>query len=312
MNKLNNFTSTGSKLLHHPNAVRKLNNSLRATPISLQIAPTSKCNLNCVFCSNVNREKHEDLDLVLLMKVVRQLLEYGTKTVEITGGGDPTLYPEINKLITFCSTIGLQVGFITNGVALENIELSQRRQFHWVRISMNCLDYVDDIEIPHMSGTLGFSYVMNSMTDLNVLSRIKEYTKKYKPAYVRIVPDCQATDEVQEENNRVLGETASLWGPPYFYQPKTFNKPNKCFWGYFKPFILHDGYVYPCSSVVLNENAERSFHKKYRWVRMEELAAMYRHDIRSFPTNNCDHCVFSDQNAMVEDIVNPGKMVNFI
>ena len=54
------FTSTGTKLIHHPDVVKKLQVDRIASPISLQVAPTSRCNLKCVFCSNANRSKHED------------------------------------------------------------------------------------------------------------------------------------------------------------------------------------------------------------------------------------------------------------
>lgn len=311
--KLETYTSTGSKLIHHTTAVSRLKFGWRGTPVSVQIAPTSKCNLQCSFCSNVNRENHESLDPAKLKDLISELQTLGAKTVEWTGGGDPTMYEHINDLMTFCESLNLKQGFITNGVALKkNILPENLNRLKWVRISMNCLDYVDDIEIPDIPGTLGFSYVMNEKTSLSILARLQVYVEKVNPAYVRIVPNCQASDEEQDENNRKLGEEVLKWSAPYFYQPKTFHKPDKCYWGYFKPFILHDGWVYPCSSVVLNADAERSFHDKYRWVKMAELPSVYRRNIRPNPTENCNHCVFSEQNAMVDNLLDPSGMEDFI
>jgi len=313
INVVNTFTSTGIKLMHHPDAVRRLQIERRGTPLSLQVAPTSRCNLKCVFCSNVNRENHEDLDLDILKTTILKLQEMGTKTVEWTGGGDPTMYQHINELMAYCDTLGLKQGMITNGVALvKKVLIENLNQLTWLRISMNCLDYVDSIEIPEISGILGFSYVMNERTDRSILDRLQEYVVKVKPAYVRIVPNCQVSDEEQTKNNQSLGEEIKGWGSPYFYQPKRFQRPNKCYWGYFKPFILHDGWVYPCSSVVLNEEAGRSFHVKYRWVKMEEFPAKYQHDVQPFPSHNCNHCVFENQNLMVENLLNPFGMEDFI
>jgi len=313
MSQIKTFTSTGIKLLHHPEVIQRLINFQEATPISIQIAPTSKCNLNCVFCSNVNRDKHEALDLEALLGCIHQLRGRGAKTVEWTGGGDPTQYGPINEAIRYCNSQGLQQGMITNGVELKkSLSMENLDSLTWLRISMNCLDYVKDIDIPEIPGTLGFSYVMNEKTTDNILAHLREYVEKYKPAYVRIVPNCQASDEEQKENNEVLGKTVAEWGKPYFYQPKVFQKPDQCYWGYFKPFILHDGWAYACSSVVLNADADRSFHEKYRWVKMEELPALYDEDIKSFPTENCNHCVFSAQNAMIGNILNPSGMEDFI
>jgi MoaA/NifB/PqqE/SkfB family radical SAM enzyme len=83
---INTYTSTGSKLIYHPVVVNKLRWEGKATPISLQVGPTSRCNLNCVFCSNANRETHEDLEIGQLKRVIKELRFIGLKTVEWTGG----------------------------------------------------------------------------------------------------------------------------------------------------------------------------------------------------------------------------------
>jgi MoaA/NifB/PqqE/SkfB family radical SAM enzyme len=310
MSKVRTFTSTGKKLLHHTEAVELFKRDRLGTPISLQVGPTSRCNLKCKFCSNVNRKKHQDLDTYQLQNVILKLLAFGLKTVEWTGGGDPTLYKGINEMIVFCNKCDLEQGMITNGVELNKIDTFEHLK--WLRISMNCLEYVDDIEIPDLPHlTMGFSFVHDNPRP-EVLRKLDKYVTKFKPTYVRIVPNCQATDEEQNRNNEIIGSMVEGWGEPYFYQPKMFNRPDECFWCYFKPFLLHDGWVYPCSSVVLNENAGRSFHNKYRWVRMEKLPSMYESRALPCPTNHCDHCVFYDQNADLASLAHPTGMENFV
>jgi len=315
MNKINNFTSTGSKLLYHPEVIQRIQKGL-PTPVSLQVAPTSRCNLNCVFCSNANRKKHEDLTVSSIIDVACQLKELGLKTVEITGGGDPTQYAEIKPLINCFATMGLQIGMITNGVQVRE-KIGQRHldTLSWLRISMNCIDYIKStIDIPNINGTLGFSYVINQKTTLETLSRLDQHVKRFHPAYVRMVSDCNSTDAQQEENNKKYSIIVRELGAPYFYQPKVFGKPEKCRWGYFKPFILHDGWVYPCSSVVLNDASNKTFHERYRWVQMDKLYKMYTQNITNnyFDSSNCNHCVFKDQNDMVNEIINSSAMRNFI
>lgn len=312
MDRLNIFTSTGSKLIHHPGVVSLLRYERKGAPVSLQVAPTSRCNLNCVFCSNANRDKHEDLGLESIVDLVSNLRSL--KTIEWTGGGDPTMYGQINEAIRLCSEGGLQQGMITNGVAFtENITRESMARLHWIRISMNCLDYIHDVDLPFdFHGALGFSYVINERTTQDVLMRLHEHVAKYHPSYVRVVPNCQASNEQQEENNTKLSKLVEEWGYPYFYQPKRFNLPFACYWGYFKPFVLHDGWAYPCSSVVLNTTSDKSFHSMFRWVRMEDLPGVYDKMIVPLPIKNCDHCVFSSQNNMVHDILNPSGMENFI
>lgn len=315
MKTLDTYTSTGLKLLHHPRAVEKFMTARIGTPISLQLAPTSVCNLKCKFCSNVNRKSHEELDVRMIYYLVSSLKGFGLKTVEWTGGGDPTMYPRINGLIEFCSIMNLEQGFITNGVLLKDkVSARSISRLKWLRISMNCLDYVDKVDLPKIppTCTLGFSYVYNTMTTPQVLMNLREHVRKYDPSYVRVVPNCQCTAEEQIKNNKVLSEMVSKWGPPYFYQPKEFERPAACYWCYFKPFVLHDGYAYPCSSVVLNSNSERSFHEKFRWKSIGDLPDTYRRKMESFKTGNCDHCVFTPQNKLLIDLLQRGRMENFV
>ena len=311
MNKENTFTSTGIKLLHHPEVIQELQCNM-ALPISMEVAPTSRCQLSCVFCSNVNRSSHEDLDPRKLEHFIREMKNLDLKTVAWSGGGDPTMYSHINEMISWSYHLGLEQGMITNGLGFKKLETLE--YLKWIRISMNCLDYVKDIEIPDMplSTTLGFSYVINDRTKENTFDRIKSYVDRYNPSYVRIVPNCQVSHEQQIINNKIYSELVDKLGEPFFYQSKEFEKPELCYWGYLKPFLLHDGYVYRCSSVVLNDDAERSFHEKYRWCRMEDLPEQYDKKIIPFIPDSCDKCVFTKQNDLINEIIHPMEMKNFV
>jgi MoaA/NifB/PqqE/SkfB family radical SAM enzyme len=249
-----------------------------------------------------------DLSLVML-----ELKARGLKTVEWTGGGDPTLWGRIEDAIRYADDMGLEQGFITNGIALkQKLTKEILNKLKWVRISMNCLDYVKTIDVPRFDGTLGFSYVWNDKTNEETLNRLFQITKEIKPEYVRVVPNCQSSYEEQEENNKVLSEEVAKWGQPFFYQRKDFSAPHRCYWAYFKPFILHDGWTYPCSSVVLNTTSEKTFHDKFRWVRMEELASVYDKALSPLVVSECDHCVFRPQNDLIEKLNLPEEMKNFV
>ena len=315
MNPIDKYTSTGCKLIHHPEVIRRLQGVKRGTPISLQIAPTSRCNLNCEFCSNSKRESHEDLDFDRLCSYLEQMKGLGAKTVEWTGGGDPTMYKHIDASIKITKGISLKQGLITNGLAINTLEKDTLRSLSWIRISMNGLDYGKLPTFPdrkYFKGTLGFSYVINNKTTPDVLKELDEIVKKIKPAYVRIVPNCLATKEQQVINNNYLSGKVEQMGKPYFYQTKVFKKPDFCYWYLFKPFLLHDGYVYPCSSVVLNDTADRQFHDKYRVCKMEDAYMSYEGPIIAHSAENCTHCVFCEQNQLIESILEPTGMESFV
>jgi MoaA/NifB/PqqE/SkfB family radical SAM enzyme len=304
------YTSTGLKILRHLDYLQSFQNTGIVKPISLQIAPTSRCNLNCCFCSNVNRQKHEDLSIEDLLKFMYSMEMAGAKTVEWTGGGDPTQYEHIKDAIYHCSMLGLSQVMITNGIDL--VKIGNFIHFlDWIRISLNSLEYVDDIEIPPFKGTLGFSYVWNEKTTPKILNRLNDYVNKYHPTYVRIVPNCQISAQELEETNLILSGIVENFGKPYFYQSKRFSKPDRCWWGHFKPFLLHDGYIYPCSSVVLNNTAKRSFHKKFRWMSMEEFIESREFPALPYDCADCTCCVFGEQNNLIEALINQ-EMEEFI
>ena len=116
---IHTFTSTGNKLIHHPKVVNKIKRERKGAPVSIQIGPTSRCNLSCSFCSNANRTKHEDLDPVMLVDFLMHMKDLGAKAVEWTGGGDPTMYENINYFLEFAGLAGFEQGMITNGILLR-------------------------------------------------------------------------------------------------------------------------------------------------------------------------------------------------
>jgi len=313
MNQESIWTSTGVKILHHPSVLRKIIDHRIALPISLQISPTSKCNLRCSFCSNINREKDEQLPFETIKRLMLNLCLLSLKTVEWTGGGDPTLYPFINEVINLADRLHLKQGLITNGIKLkENITHESLNALHWIRISLNCLDYVEDIELPKIKGVLGFSYVMNEETSPAIIKKLVQYAKDYNPSYVRIVPNCLSSNEEQIRNNKILSEMIKDWGSPFFYQAKVFEQPKNCWWGYLKPFVNHDGSVFRCSSIVLNPDADRTFHEKYKWCNVEELHSMYTKEMVPFDPRDCPRCVFSNQNNLIESLMTPNGQEAFI
>lgn len=309
---INTYTSTGNKLIHHTEVIERLKVK-RALPVSLQMAPTSECNLKCVFCSNVNRTKHESLEADQVEALLTSLSTLGLRTVEWTGGGDPLLWEPLEDVMALAEDLGLEQGLITNGVALKNFGSDFFAKLMWVRVSLNCLDYLPNIEIPDMPhSTLGFSYVINERTPSNIFAKLQKYVEEYEPTYVRIVPNCQIELEKKAQTDRVYSDIVEGLGHPFIYQRKDFGTPEFCWWGYLKPFVLHDGWMYPCSSVVLNNNAERSFHSKYRMCRIEKIPSIYENELIPFPTKYCDRCVFERQNKLVDEIINPTGMEIFL
>lgn len=320
LEKESSFTSTGEKILFHKKAIADLRN-MKNHPIVLHVMPTEVCNLRCIFCSvsqrGENGKLYPDLKINQIKKVVRNFKKMGLKAVILSGGGEPTLYPHINELLEFLYKEKLEIGLISNGVSLKKIKPKNLHYLTWIRISINSLDYLDDIEIPKLNSkktTLGFSYIWNSFTTKKIINKIqkkiREISSYNKVEYVRLLPDCNLeTQELEKAHNKLRGIAKKL-GSPFFHQYKIHKRPAECHLGRVHPVLYTDGYIYPCDSLVLNSPADdKKFHRDYALCKWDEINEYYRKKIEGtlIDTKKCPHCVFSRQNALLSEIINTDK-----
>ena len=111
------------------------------------------CNLRCDFCYFIDRVRTKDhpehafMPIDKAKKICRTLVEvYGNTSIDIEGG-EPTLYPAIFELVSYCARIGLHPTLITNALVLDNPERCERFRAAGVRdfkISIHGLGEVHD------------------------------------------------------------------------------------------------------------------------------------------------------------------------
>jgi len=90
------------------------------------------CNLNCYFCyfrdkiDDKEHPEHPFMPLEKAKKIMHTLrYVYGNRAVDIQGG-EPTIYPGIYELISYCKEIGLEPTLITNGIILAKEEIAKK------------------------------------------------------------------------------------------------------------------------------------------------------------------------------------------
>lgn len=316
--KESSYTSTGEKILHHQEAINNLR-SRRNYPIVMHIMPTEKCNLKCIFCSVENRGNagkiFPDLSLDQIKFAVTSFKAMGLKAVILSGGGEPAMYSLINELLEYLYSENLEIGMISNGVQLDaKIKAKNLQSLTWLRISINSLDYLEDIDIPALNPnqtTIGFSYIWNPLTSMRTLERIKEKIKTIsgnnQVTYVRLLPDCNLVTEDLEKAHQMLRVVAERLGEPFFHQYKIHQIPEECHLGRVHPVLYVDGYLYPCDSLVLNSPPEnKKFHPDYALCRWNEINNFYAQPIEKslVDTQKCPHCVFYRQNVLLSKIIN--------
>jgi len=201
MNLTDTFTSTGSKLFHHQEAMQALRDG-SGKPIHAWLAAHDICNHKCAFCS-VGERAGDVLSFNVIKPYFETLAKLGLKAVTLSGGGNSILYKcretgaDFNDLVSFLYDLGLQIGVITNGRPMMDygfassdnffgwapaqkggIYFSVRKSWKavrpdtldkmtWCRISMSGIDHnhkEQEVFVPDFDPTkttLGFSWIMS-------------------------------------------------------------------------------------------------------------------------------------------------------
>jgi MoaA/NifB/PqqE/SkfB family radical SAM enzyme len=97
-------------------------NNMRKDRIDVVVIElTTKCDLNCMFCS-INR-KNDSIDSKLLMKLLEENYRLGNSidVFELGWGGNPLLHKNIKKIIGLFNKYNLRINIVTNGFNLVNI-----------------------------------------------------------------------------------------------------------------------------------------------------------------------------------------------
>ena len=94
-------------------------------PIYLLIEPISSCNLRCVMCFqidetfNKSREFMGKIDIELFQKIVDQAILGGTKALTLASRGEPTLHPQLDKMLDYCKDKFFELKINTNATKLN-------------------------------------------------------------------------------------------------------------------------------------------------------------------------------------------------
>ena len=301
MNRTKKISSTTARLLSHTERIVEVKQLKKIRPITIHLAPTDKCNLDCEWCSVRARKMHELLPEEC-QTIVDKYKQLGIKSVEITGGGDPLMYDYLIPLIDYIYEQDLAIGLITNGLLLNDLPNRTLDKLTWLRISLSGVDFgmKDDyldlkgINFPKFTGA---SYVVTPNTTKKQLDDITKIDSVLNFNYIRIVPDCYQIDNI-EFGKKFIPDLIKDYHN-FFFQWKEYKTPQECYWRYIKPFVNSDGYIYHCSTCSL---FKEYFHPDWRVGHYSEIEKIYKEQVFSFDSSNCPYCFYSKQNELLADL----------
>ena len=351
------------KVLHQRDDIELLRKGELFAPKDIQVDLEAYCPHSCEFCSyrNVNWQAYgmefEEPDKRVLestglpkeiaMRLPREMYEAGIPSLELTGGGEPMVYPYIREFLEELGSYPIELAIVTNGASLNEQIQSRLKNLKWIRFSVDAItaethskvhrvpESVFPIVLKHIGEVvargfddckIGISFVITQHNYQEIEEAARFYrdlgvdnvrfTFTYDPQgegalsaeQVRMAERAMnRARRLQDDNFKIFGTMRRL---------EVYSQPNTdfhfCGYQFFTWAIGYDGAVYPCCIM--------KYHKGYalgdlRNHSLEEIVhSQERKDfIDAFDVRECKSCWLRDKNQFIEYLLtdNP-QHVNFV
>lgn len=217
----------------------------------IYIEITNNCNLNCSFCSKVNRKK-KYMSLEEYEKILNKIKDY-TSYIYLHVKGEPLLHPKVIEMIKLAEQYKLKVNLTTNGVLFDKYakELGQCTNLNKINFSLhsenNKDNYLDDIfgNIKFLSKKTTVIYRLWTLKDNELDKKSTEIVDKIKDFYNL---STKTVERIKKGKNIKIKSTIYVDKDNEFEWP-TINSHKSCGFCYALKThiaILVDGTVVPC------------------------------------------------------------------
>ena len=154
----NRFIDPSRKLLYHTDTIAAIKAGKTPPPVNIEIDLSNRCNLACRFCHMAythSRGPHAHTavkpavmddcgDLMqfwLAKRIIDEAKAMGVRSFTWTGGGEPTLHPRFDEILSYSILEGLDNGLYTNGTNItEERAALLKGGMKWVYISLDAPD----------------------------------------------------------------------------------------------------------------------------------------------------------------------------
>jgi molybdenum cofactor biosynthesis enzyme MoaA len=298
-----------SKAVYHTDKIKALQEGRQIVPTEIQVDLEAYCNDNCSFCSYRKEDGYNNTMLNLIEgepsnkskpigrpspdsriplefadTLPEQMVEANIPAIEITGGGEPTLWPSFDTLLSNLGKARRQVGLVTNGSNLSESRITLvGKTCTWVRISMDASNQETHKAI-HRTGNedferrienitkiaaakqkdlvLGISFIITPQNVMDIHESAKLYSTIQGVNHLRFswMYDREGHAGLTYKQIESVKKSLDLYQEEYdrddfkiFYEKDridTYTKPNddfkKCYYQRFVWAIGADCNVYPC------------------------------------------------------------------
>lgn len=144
------------------------------TPIAVEVHPTAVCNHRCIHCSYKERnENRASLSPQIMSQLVDSIIKMNIRAAYFSGGGEPTLYPNLAGYIEKLHDNGVECSIITNASCFDEMGLIPlANKLNYIAVSVPAID-TDTFKT--ITGTDNLEKV------LALPSKIKKYHQGHSP-----------------------------------------------------------------------------------------------------------------------------------
>lgn len=362
-----------SKAVYHVDKIKQLQDSKPISPLTIQVDLEAYCNDNCRFCAyreelgynddmlsllkidknNTNRNVFKPLGVMnensglskeIALSIPRQMHDANIPAIEITGGGEPTLYRYFDSFLDNLMLYKREIGLVTNCSQLNDDRINKitsYNKFVWLRTSFDAsdkethrkvhrtpnydfnrrVDMLKKLIDNNKNGIeVGISFIINpdNFHDLEQTAKLFKslganhlrYSWQYDKSGNAELPD-KLVEKIKQDIARIKQDytTDSFRIYAEISRIDTYNKPNTdfnhCFMKDFVWAIGANSLVYPCCIMKYIPN----WH--FADLHNNTLLDMVNMN-RSVNVIDCHPCWLRDRNKSIASAVIKPKHGNFI
>lgn len=155
------------KILSYTNEAREILSGNFPPPRMVSCWLTTVCNYNCSFClfKKENKKQHKIADTLKFFNFIDDIVKFGVRSLEFSGGGEPTLHPDFKDIVAYAYCRGLKLGLFTNGTNFP-IGKFWLDRFKYIRIGLDAADSRVYNKIKRPSGKNCFNKTLDTIRQL--------------------------------------------------------------------------------------------------------------------------------------------------
>lgn len=314
------------------------------------------CNQNCSFCAyrmpeynnsqlfavvneygSVERNPRRMIPWEKLREIVDDCAAMGVKAIQLTGGGEPTVHRDFDKLCGYILEKNIHLGIVSNGLLLTPEKAAMAAQGTWLRVSVDAgtaqtyagIRRVSEQQfwtveqnirflaaLPGRRATLGVGFVVTPDNFHELFEACRTF-KSWGVDNVRVSTFFQdqgvkVYDEIFTKIQEQLSLLPSLESDGFMifnnfnqrYSDLAQGAPEyeRCGYMNFSTYIGADQNVYTCC---INAYNQRGLIGSIRDRRLQELwrQESKQNFFRQFDARGCSLCMFNEKNRIINRLI---------